>query len=205
MQHADIDRNVLNPPIQSSIAIFGAGAVGLSACFMARLCSPSHLILIDVSSEKLSRLPPNLGTTHVINSSTLSPSSGEQSTSPIVSKLLDITDGLGVDYVIDAVGLPQILQDGHKAMAKCGTLVTLGGIMQPAGIQINDHLVKGGTYRGTHQGDSVPKLVSIVDPSLVTNYHTLLWTCHHAKTLDTLADVADSMTCQSFVFFSSFY
>lgn len=79
----------------------------------------------------------------------------------LVEKLLELTDGEGVDYVIDAVGSPQVLRDGHRAMATRGTIVTLGGTVKDCGIAIEDHLVKGGTWRGTHQGDSVPRIVSL--------------------------------------------
>lgn len=73
---------------------------------------------------------------------------------------MEITEGEGVDFVIDAVGRPEVLQDGHAALAKCGTLLTLGGIAKPAGLPINLHLLKGATYRGSHQGDAVSRTVS---------------------------------------------
>lgn len=75
---------------------------------------------------------------------------------------MEITDGQGVDYVIDAVGHPEVLKVGQQALAKCGTLLTLGGKPTEAGIRIDLQLIKGITYRGTHQGDSVPSVVSIL-------------------------------------------
>jgi aryl-alcohol dehydrogenase len=145
--------NVLNPSIHSTIAVFGAGAVGLSACMIAKLYSPSKLILLDNSPAKLSNLPPSHGATHLIDSSTLTAQGA------VAAKLMELTDGEGVEYVIDAVGLPLILKEGHAGMAKGGTLVTLGGVMKECSIVINDHLVKGGNWRGTHQGDSVPRVM----------------------------------------------
>ncbi|KAF1343941.1 zinc-binding alcohol dehydrogenase [Delphinella strobiligena] len=134
--------NVLRPPINTSIAIFGAGAVGLSACLAAALHSPSHLILIDNSTEKLSQLPKDIHATHI-------------------PKVMEITDGQGVDYVIDAVGRPEILKVGQQALAKCGTLLTLGGMPTEAGIRIDLQLIKGITYRGTHQVSRTPCLLMI--------------------------------------------
>jgi len=145
--------NILKPGPSSTIAVIGAGAVGLAACFMASLYSPHRLVLVDNSPTKLANLPEKHGATHVIDSSAMK--EGE-----LVEKLMELTDGEGVEYVIDAVGSPQILKDGHKAMAKNGTIVTLGGVVKDCGITINEHLVKGGTWRGTHQGDSVPRVVS---------------------------------------------
>lgn len=146
--------NIIKPGPSSTIAIIGAGAVGLAASFMASLYSPHRLILIDNSATKLANLPEKHGATHLIDSSNLK--EGE-----LVEKLMELTDGEGVEYVIDAVGSPQVLRDGHRAMAKGGMIVTLGGIVKDCGIIINEHLVKGGTWRGTHQGDSVPRMVSL--------------------------------------------
>lgn len=117
-----------------------------------------HLILIDNSTEKLSQLPKDIYATHIIDSSALSEESPDDG---IVAKLMEITDGQGVDYVIDAVGHPEVLKIGQQALAKCGTLLTLGGKPTEAGIRIDLQLIKGITYRGTHQGDSVPSVVSI--------------------------------------------
>lgn len=72
----------------------------------------------------------------------------------------DLTNGRGFDYVIDAVGSGVLLKEGHLALAAGGTLLTLGGNSQPPQFPIEQHLVKGITYRGTHQGDSVPRVVS---------------------------------------------
>ena len=145
--------NVLRPPARSSIVVLGAGAVGLAACFAATLTSPTTLVLVDNSAEKLSRVPTDVAT-HSINSALLA--EGE-----LTSKLRKLTSGRGFDYVIDAVGSGSLLKDGHGALAKGGTLLTLGGSQQTPTFTLQQHLIKGITYRGTHQGDSVPRLVSL--------------------------------------------
>ena len=144
--------NVLKPPARSYIAVFGAGAVGLSASFAAILSSPTMLVLVDNSDEKLSRIPTDVAT-HTINSALLA--EGE-----LASKLCKLTNGRGFDYVIDAVGSGNLLKEGHEALAKGGTLLTLGGSQQTPAFTIQQHLLKGGTYRASHQGDSVPRIVS---------------------------------------------
>ena len=144
--------NVLKPPARSYIAVFGAGAVGLSACFAATLTSPTMLVLVDNADEKLSLIPTGVAT-HTINSALLA--EGE-----LTSKLRKLTNGRGFDYVIDAVGSGNLLKEGHGALARQGTLLTLGGSQQTPAFTLQQHLLKGITYRGTHQGDSVPRIVS---------------------------------------------
>ena len=73
-----------------------------------------------------------------------------------MDKLLQLTDGQGVDYIIDAVGSTSVLRQSQQALAKCGTLLTLGGDFTDAGLDVMTQLIKGATYRGSHQGDSVP-------------------------------------------------
>lgn len=147
------NRNVLKPPPDSSIAIWGAGAVGLSACLAANLTNPSQLILIDTSDVKLKKVNPNWAT-HLINASSLG--QGE-----VASRIHQITGGRGVDYAIDAVGSGAVLAEAHQALTHGGTLLTLGGSADAPRFPIEKHLVKGATYRGTHQGDSVSRVVSL--------------------------------------------
>ena len=67
--------------------------------------------------------------------------------------------GGGVDYAIDAVGSGAVLAEAHDALVPGGTVVTLGGSTQTPGFPIEKHLGKGAVYRGTHQGDSVARVV----------------------------------------------
>ena len=145
--------NVLKPPARSSIVVFGAGAVGFAACFAAALTSPTVLVLVDNAAGKLS-LESAAVATHTINSALLA--EGE-----LTSELRRLTNGHGFDYAVDAVGSGGLLKDGHGALAKGGTLLTLGGSQQTPAFTLQQHLIKGITYRGTHQGDSVPRLVSL--------------------------------------------
>lgn len=110
------------------------------------------LVLVDHAAEKLSQTPAAVAT-HTINSALLT--EGE-----LTSQLHKLSNGRGFDYVIDAVGLGSLLKDGHSALAKRGTLLTLGGSLETPAFTLQQHLVKGITYKGTHQGDSVPRIVS---------------------------------------------
>ena len=77
-----------------------------------------------------------------------------------------LTDYAGLDYAIDAVGSGAVLASAHHSLTPCGTLLTLGGTQQSPQFTVEQHLVNGITYRGTHQGDSVsrvmiPKLINL--------------------------------------------
>lgn len=77
----------------------------------------------------------------------------------IPKRVAEITKGRGADFAVDAVGSGDVLKDGHAALSKQGMLLTIGGVLAQPKFDIGQHVVKGITYRGTHQGDSVSRLV----------------------------------------------
>ena len=78
----------------SSIAIVGAGSVGLAALLTAQSCSPPTIIMIDLDDNRF-RIGRQFGATRTINSA-------DGSTADAVRAL---TEGRGVDTVIEAGGI----------------------------------------------------------------------------------------------------
>ena len=80
-----------------SVAIVGAGPVGLAAMLTAKLYSPAHLVVIDMDDKRL-EYARSLGADATINPG-----------APGAMDLLDAqTDGVGFDSVMEAVGVPQV-------------------------------------------------------------------------------------------------
>lgn len=153
------DRNVVKPPPGSTIVIFGGGAVGLSALLAAQLTEPATIILVDNSQIKLD----SLSTKSILGPKTHLYNSAGKANEVVASELRDLAgnNNQGLDYALDCVGNENILKIAHAALDKLGTLVTVGSGSQTnvAGLLLSQHLVKGITYRGTHQGDSVPRVM----------------------------------------------
>jgi aryl-alcohol dehydrogenase len=147
-------RNVCKPPPLSTIAIIGAGAVGLATTLAAKLTSPSILVLVENKQSRLDMIPEGLVTT-TLNSADLSEDD-------LAAELRRLTNGVGFNFVVECAGISQLVNAGHKALAPRGTLVTVGGGAPTAmaNISLVKQLIGGCTYRGTHQGDSVPQNVS---------------------------------------------
>ncbi|KAF7378528.1 hypothetical protein HZH68_017185 [Vespula germanica] len=78
-----------------SVAIIGAGPVGMGALLTAQLYSPGHLIVIDLDKNRL-EMARKLGATH-----TLVPNE------KLFDNLKEIVGEDGVDVAIEAVGIPQ--------------------------------------------------------------------------------------------------
>ena len=100
-----------------SIAIIGMGGLGLYGIQYAHLlASNSTIIAIDRNDSKL-ELAEELGSEYVVNSRT---------TKSIRDDVLSITEGRGVDVIVDTVGAENTISDAFKIMAKSGALVVVG-------------------------------------------------------------------------------
>lgn len=135
--------------------MFGGGAVGLSAITAAKLTSPALVVLADNSQTKLDMIPSEiLNGVHTVNTANKSPED-------IAAELKKLTPtGLGMDYAIDGVGNENVVLAAHLSLDKLGTMLIVGGSptakLSP---KIEGHLVGGLTTRGTHQGDSVSRVM----------------------------------------------
>jgi alcohol dehydrogenase len=98
-----------------TVVIVGAGPIGLASVLTAQLLSPSHLVVLDPSSTRLDAAK-RLGATVVA-------STPEQAR----EAALELTDGLGADVAIEAVGVPETFE-------LCTTLVRPGGHVANIGV-----------------------------------------------------------------------
>ena len=109
---------VLNGKVQpgSTVAIIGAGPVGLAALLTAQFYSPAEIIMIDPDDNRLA-MAKKLGATSIINNSK------EQT----IEKVKAFTNGKGADTVIEAVGIAATFE-------LCQSLVAPGGIIANIGV-----------------------------------------------------------------------
>lgn len=96
------------------VVVIGCGMVGMGAIVRAALRGAT-VVAIDVSDEKLS-LASAIGAHHVINSNT----------SDVVTAIMQITDGLGADVVIEAVGNAATYRLSVDIVSFCGRIVFIG-------------------------------------------------------------------------------
>jgi len=109
---------VLNGKVEpgSSVAIVGAGPIGLAALLTAQFYSPATIIMIDVDENRLA-VARKFGATHTINNAQSNPAETVRS----------LTNGRGVDAAIEAVGVPATFE-------LCEDLVAPGGIIANIGV-----------------------------------------------------------------------
>jgi len=147
--------NSLAPSAGSTIAIFGAGSVGLSAIMAARVVGCSKIIAIDLMPGRL-ETAKELGATHTLN-----PEDGD-----VVEAIKEITAG-GVNYSLEATAIPAVFRQAVECLALRGVCGLIG--LPPAGTEVTldmVHLLLGRTVRGIVEGDSkpdtfIPKLIEL--------------------------------------------
>jgi aryl-alcohol dehydrogenase len=140
--------NDLRPPAGSSVAVSGAGAVGLAAVMAAHLSGCTTIVAIDLHDSRLA-LAEEIGATHTINART----------GATPDELLRITGGKGVDYILDTTAIPGVLVDLAQVLAIRGTLALVGASAPgtAAPFEIGASLTKGWTFKTIIQGSSVPQ------------------------------------------------
>ncbi|MCJ1688406.1 MULTISPECIES: NAD(P)-dependent alcohol dehydrogenase [Rathayibacter] len=140
--------NELQPEIGSSLAVFGVGAVGNAAIMAARVADCAVVVAIDVHDSRL-ELARELGATHIINSASEN----------VAERLAEITGGVGIDYVVDTTGRPELLRQAADAIAVRGTIALVGAARPGTEVtfEIGASLVRGWTFKTVVQGSSVPQ------------------------------------------------
>jgi S-(hydroxymethyl)glutathione dehydrogenase/alcohol dehydrogenase len=100
----------------NSVAIFGAGGIGLSAIMAAKLRGAEPIIAIDTVQQKLV-WARTLGATHVINSRHQDP----------LTVIRALTQQQGVDYAVEVVGERDTMEAAFRAVRDRGGLCVLAG------------------------------------------------------------------------------
>ena len=99
----------------STVAIVGAGPIGLASLLTAQFYSPAQVIVIDLDESRLA-VARQFGATGTINSA------GTQ----VAEAVKQLTEGRGCDTVIEAVGVPATFSLCQELVAPGGTIANVG-------------------------------------------------------------------------------
>jgi alcohol dehydrogenase len=99
-----------------TVAIVGAGPIGLATLLTAQFYTPAEIIMIDLDDNRL-EVAKSFGATQTINSSTEN----------VLERILSLTNGTGVDVAIEAVGIPETFE-------MCETIIGPGGHIANIGV-----------------------------------------------------------------------
>jgi aryl-alcohol dehydrogenase len=127
----------------TSIAVFGAGAVGLAAVMAARIAGASTIVAVDIHPHRL-ELATELGATHVVDGRA----------ADVAMQVLDACPG-GADYTFDTTGKVSVITDALASLKLAGHCGLVGIQAEP--LVLDPVALVGKTVSGILEGGAVPQ------------------------------------------------
>jgi len=145
---------VLNGAVRPGdvVAVVGSGPIGLSAIMGARLFSPSHVIAVDLADSRL-EAAKQFGADVTVNNSREDP----------LGVVHSLTDGLGADVTIEAVGVPAAFELAVRLVRPGGHVANIGVHGEPATLHLEEQWIRDITIStGLVDTYSTPTLLRLV-------------------------------------------
>lgn len=141
-----------------AVAIFGAGAVGLSAVMAARIADAAHIVVVEPNAARR-ELALELGATAVVD---------PRGVEDVVAAVKAAGPG-GVTHALDTTGIPAVIGNAFQTLLPNGQLGFVGMPPPDAMLPVNimDMLVRGAGVKAYTEGDSDPE---VFIPQLVNYY-----------------------------------
>jgi S-(hydroxymethyl)glutathione dehydrogenase / alcohol dehydrogenase len=141
----------------SSVAVFGAGGVGINVIQGAAIAGAEKIIAVDLLESKLEFARP-FGATHTINAKETKP----------VEAIRELTGGRGVDYAFEVIGLPQTIRQAYDSLSKRGMAVVVG--LSPMTTEVSvpvmtlvyeERMLTGSVYGSSRPWTDLPMLINL--------------------------------------------
>ena len=148
------------------VAVVGAGPIGLASMITSRLYGPGRVIAIDMVDSRLERARV-FGADETINNSK----------EDAVERVKELTDGLGADVVMEAVGVPETFELCTELVRPGGHVANIGVHGKPATLHLEDLWIKNITITtGLVNTSSTPTLLRLIvdgrlDPTVLATHH----------------------------------
>ncbi len=178
---------VLNGRVEpgDTVAIVGAGPIGLAVVLTSRLFTPAHIVAIDVDEGRLERAR-ELGADVTI----------DNSANTALAEVMELTGGLGADVAVEAVGLPETFELCTELVRPGGRVANVGVHGHSATLHLETLWIRDLTITtGLVDTFTTPRLLSLIaegrlDALPVATHHVTLGETMAAY--DTFADAAHS-------------
>jgi alcohol dehydrogenase len=167
---------VLNGRVEpaDTVAIVGAGPIGLAAVLTAGLYTPAHIVAIDFDDGRLARAR-EFGADVTINNRD----------GRALAEVMELTGGLGADVAIEAVGLPETFELCTELVRPGGRIANVGVHGHSATLHLETLWIRDLTITmGLVDAFSTPKLLELVSQGKL---NTLPFATHHFALGDTMS------------------
>jgi alcohol dehydrogenase len=162
---------VLNGGVQpgDTVAVIGAGPIGLATIMTAKLFTPGHIVAIDLADARLAKAL-DFGADSVINN-------GREDA---VAKIMELTAGLGVDVAVEAVGVPETFELCTEIIRPGGRVANVGVHGHSATLHLETLWIKDVTITtGLVDTTTTPQLLRLIqgrrlDPTVFATHRFAL-------------------------------
>jgi alcohol dehydrogenase len=132
-------------------AVVGAGPIGLAAIMGARLFSPAHVVAIDLADGRL-EAAKQFGADVTVNNGREDP----------MAVIAGLTDGLGADVAMEAVGVPATFELAAQLIRPGGRVANIGVHGEPVALHLEDLWIRNVTITtGLVDTYSTPTLLKL--------------------------------------------
>jgi len=146
---------VLNGGVEpgDTVAIVGAGPIGLAAIMTAGLYTPGRIVALDIADARLEQAR-KFGADVTINN--------ERENA--IERIMELTDGLGADVAIEAVGIPGTFELCTELIRPGGRVANVGVHGQPATLHLEKLWIRDVTITtGLVDTNTTPRLMKLID------------------------------------------
>lgn len=168
-----------------TVAIVGAGPIGLAAILTAKLLTPGKIVAIDLADARLARAL-DFGADLIINNGS----------EDAVARMMELTSGLGADVAIEAVGVPETFELCTELVRPGGRVANVGVHGHPATLHLEKLWIRDVTITtGLVDTFTTPQLLRLIedgrlDPTPFATHRFELGETEDAY--DTFADAAST-------------
>lgn len=142
----------------SSVLVVGVGGVGMNVIQGARVASATTIIAADRGDRKLA-WAKEFGATHTVNTTK----------EELVPRVMEITNGAGVDYAFEAISSPATIAQAYAATGKLGTIVVIGLSpatadqipISPLSLVLGQKTLMGTLYGASNPQLDIPRLLKL--------------------------------------------
>jgi len=135
-----------------TVAIVGAGPIGLAAVMTAKLYTPGRIVVLDVADARLEHAK-TFGADVVINNGATDP----------IAEIMELTNGLGADVAIEAVGIPETFELCADIVRPGGHVANVGVHGAPATLHLEKLWIKDVTITtGLVDTKTTPRLLELI-------------------------------------------
>ena len=161
------------------VAIVGSGPIGMSALLTAQFYSPSKIIMVDIDDNRLEEAK-KFGATDTVNS---------KDAEAAIKQIFELTDGVGVDVAIEAVGYPQTFDLCQKMISPGGRIANVGVHGAPVDLQLQDLWIKNITITtGLVSTNTLPLLLKTIESGKLKPQELVT----HTFTFENILDAYDT-------------